>query len=104
MNMLKEVVYCYIRNAVLFHAYELRTFLQSSRRAECISRLRPGFQCGVNVLVHFSITLQPVFTKGRDTNDGMIPNTHATLGLAFLKSDGANDTSEKSSGDLWDSL
>lgn len=53
---------------------------------------QPGFQCGVNMLVNFSITLQPVLTKGRDTNVGM--KAHATLGLVFLQSDGANDTSE----------
>ncbi len=60
-----------------------------------LSSLQPGFQCGVNVLVHVSITIQPVLTKGRDTNVGV--KAHATLGLVFLKSDGANDTSEKSS-------
>lgn len=67
VNMLKEIVYCYFRNAVLFHAYELRSYLQSSRQAECISSLQPSFQCGVNMLVHFSIIHSSLFLPREET-------------------------------------
>lgn len=46
VNMLNEIVYCYFGNAVLFHAYELRLYLQSSRQAECKAAFSQAFSVG----------------------------------------------------------
>lgn len=66
VNMLNEIVTVISVMAVLFHAYELRLYLRSSRRAECISSLQPSSPCGVNMLVYISITLS-LFSAREET-------------------------------------
>lgn len=79
----KIEVCCYLRNAFLFHVYE------------CISGLQPSFQCGVNMLAHFSIILKSILTKGKDTSDPTPPAGvwdfcgHVAPGWCLFKSDGA---------------
>lgn len=74
----KIEVCCYLRNTFLFNVYE------------CISGLQPSFQCGVNMLAYFSIILQSVLTKGKDTTD---PTPQLESGISWgwclFESDGA---------------